>query len=119
MFKVPSPGLLCSISGISEGENEDEEDENLEILVTLWKELPVLQQFNHWLISPDGKGKGTCQARQHVRQESSLRFFYKLVLCDDPKECAPLLQNAIHYLWPSKHSKVGSQFIVKKIKEAR
>ena len=89
MFKVPSPGQLSSISGISEGENEGEEDENLEILVTLWKELPVLQQFNHWLISPDGKGKGSCQARQHVRQESSLRFFYKLVLCDDPKECAP------------------------------
>ena len=57
MFKVSSPGLLSSISGISENEDEDEEDENLDMPITPWKELPVLQQFNSWLISPNGKGK--------------------------------------------------------------
>ena len=140
MFKVSSPGLFSSISGISENEDEDEEDENLDMLITPWKELPVLQQFNSWLISPNGKGKTTRHARQHVQQveiilqESSqcsfhienlfdrkniqdnwllyfeqarklgtvksyihsLRYFYKFVLCDDPKECAPFAPNAIH-----------------------
>ena len=82
MFKVSSPSLLSSISGISEDEDEDKEDENLEIIITPWKELPVLQQFNCWLISPNGKGKGTRQASQHVwqveiiLQESSQRSFH-------------------------------------------
>ena len=93
MFKASSPGFLSSISGISEDEDEDEKDDNLEVLITPWKELPVLQQFNCWLVSPDAKGKGTRQARQHVQQveimlqESSQGSFHMENLFDRKNIC--------------------------------
>ena len=53
---------------MSADEDEDEEDENLEFLLTPWKESTIFQEFSAWLINPDGKSKAKRQARQHVRQ---------------------------------------------------
>ena len=49
-------------------EDQDAEDENLELLLTPWKEpTSEFQEFSAWLISLDVKSKGKRQARQHVR----------------------------------------------------
>ena len=53
---------------MSADEDKDEEDENLEFLLTPWKESTIFQEFSAWLISPDGKSKAKRQARQHLRQ---------------------------------------------------
>ena len=53
---------------LSEDQDEDAEDENLELLLTPWKEpTSEFQEFSAWLISLDVKSKGKLQARQHVR----------------------------------------------------
>ena len=97
MFKVSSPSLLSSITGISEDEDEDEEYENLEVLITPWKELPAMQQFNRWLISPDGKGKGTCQARQHVRQ-------VEIILQESSQQIKLIILTLMHVFWKAAYS---------------
>ena len=67
----------------NDNEDEDEEDENLDQPLTSWKEFQLLSQFSRWLVSPDGKSKNVCQAKQHVRQ-------VEVILQDSSQHCFEL-----------------------------
>ena len=58
----------CYTTKDNDNEDEDKEDENLEQLLTPWKESDLLSQFSRWLVGPDRKSKNACKAKQHIQQ---------------------------------------------------
>ena len=60
---------------MSADEDEDEEDENLEFLLTPWKESTIFQEFSAWLISTDGKSKATRETSRVYSTRKQSAFF--------------------------------------------
>ncbi|XP_057304499.1 uncharacterized protein LOC130641636 [Hydractinia symbiolongicarpus] len=60
--------LECRIEDLDGSEDEDEEDENMDIIITPWRNESHFDKFELWLVSPDGKRKNKRAAKQHSRQ---------------------------------------------------